>query len=175
MLQLHLSDQQFYYLLRCDLYKRFDGTHQAIACMVSTIWVLGKLINSLAPGRFGSHIKTIILKCIIQKSSLGTHREIALNWIPQNFSNEKWTLVQVMVWCRQATSHYLSHCWRRYIISVICRHIASLGHNKMHSKMLYTEQCRVCFGLNSSFPGQNGRHFPDDVFICFFFNEMFFI
>ena len=25
MLQLHLSDQQFYYLLRCGLYKRFDG------------------------------------------------------------------------------------------------------------------------------------------------------
>ena len=25
MLQLHLSDQQFYYLLRCDLYYRFEG------------------------------------------------------------------------------------------------------------------------------------------------------
>ena len=26
MLQLHLSDQQFYYLPRCDLYKRLDGS-----------------------------------------------------------------------------------------------------------------------------------------------------
>ena len=27
MLQLHMSDQQFYYLLRCALYKRFDGNN----------------------------------------------------------------------------------------------------------------------------------------------------
>ena len=25
------------------------------------------------------------------------------------------TLVQVMAWCRQATSHYLSQCWSRYL------------------------------------------------------------
>ena len=25
------------------------------------------------------------------------------------------TLVQVMAWCRQATSHYLSQCWPRYV------------------------------------------------------------
>ena len=28
MLQLHLSDQQFYCLLRCDLYHRFDSSSQ---------------------------------------------------------------------------------------------------------------------------------------------------
>ena len=40
---------------------------------------------------------------------------LALMWIPQNFTNEKLTLVQVMAWCHQATSHYLSQCWPRFI------------------------------------------------------------
>ena len=29
--------------------------------------------------------------------------------------------------------------------------------------------------VNSSFPGQNGRHFADDIFGCIFMNEMFFV
>ena len=32
---------------------------------------------------------------------------------PQNLTDDKSTLVQVMAWCRQATSHYLSQCWAR--------------------------------------------------------------
>ena len=34
-----------------------------------------------------------------------------LRWMPRNFTIEKSTLVQVMAWCRQATSHYMSQCW----------------------------------------------------------------
>ena len=30
-----------------------------------------------------------------------------------DLTDDKSTLVQVMAWCRQATSHYLSHCWHR--------------------------------------------------------------
>ena len=37
--------------------------------------------------------------------------EIALRWMPLDLTDEKSTLVQVMAWCRQATSHYLSQCW----------------------------------------------------------------
>ena len=36
-----------------------------------------------------------------------------LRWLPQDFTNDKSTLVQVMAWCRQATSHYLNQCWPR--------------------------------------------------------------
>ena len=38
---------------------------------------------------------------------------IALRWMQKNLTNEKSTLVQVMAWCRQATSHYLNQCWLR--------------------------------------------------------------
>ena len=37
--------------------------------------------------------------------------EIALTWKPQDLTDDKSTLVQVMAWCRQATSQYLSQCW----------------------------------------------------------------
>ena len=36
-----------------------------------------------------------------------------LRWMPQNLTDDKSTLVQVMPWCRQATSHYLNQCWPR--------------------------------------------------------------
>ena len=52
---------------------------------------------------------------------LSISTEIALRWIPQDFSDYEWTLIQVMAWCRQAPSHCLSHCWPRF-----CRHVPSL-------------------------------------------------
>ena len=39
--------------------------------------------------------------------------EIALRWTSLDLSDDKSTLVQVMAWCRQATSHYLNQCWPR--------------------------------------------------------------
>ena len=46
-----------------------------------------------------------------QSNSLSAHWEIVPRWMPWNITNEKSTLVQVMAWCHQATSHYLSLCW----------------------------------------------------------------
>ena len=40
----------------------------------------------------------------------GISYEIALRWMPQDLTDDKSTLVQVMAWCRQATS---SQCWPR--------------------------------------------------------------
>ena len=35
--------------------------------------------------------------------------------MPLNLTEDKSTMVQVMAWCCQATSHYLSQCWPRFI------------------------------------------------------------
>ena len=43
----------------------------------------------------------------------GISYEIVLRWMPLDFTDDKSTLVQVMSWCRQATSHYMSQCWPR--------------------------------------------------------------
>ena len=45
--------------------------------------------------------------------SWGISYEISLRWMPLDLTDDKSTLVQVMAWCRQATSHYLSQCWPR--------------------------------------------------------------
>ena len=41
--------------------------------------------------------------------------EIALIWLSLDFTDDQSTLVQVMAWCRQATSHYLSQCWPSFL------------------------------------------------------------
>ena len=43
----------------------------------------------------------------------GISCEIALLWISLDFADDQSTLVQVMAWCHQATSHYLSQGWPR--------------------------------------------------------------
>ena len=69
-------------------------------------------INLLAPGRYVSNFKGMVFELIIQNCSWGTRFEnCPRRLMPQNFSNDKSTLVQVMDWCRQATSHCMSQCW----------------------------------------------------------------
>ena len=46
----------------------------------------------------------------------GISYEIALRWMPLDCTDDKSALVQVMAWCRQATSHYLSQCWPRSML-----------------------------------------------------------
>ena len=52
-------------------------------------------------------------------SSVIVHR-----WMSRGLTDNKSTLVRVMAWCRQATSHYLGQWWPRY-------HMASLRHNDL--------------------------------------------
>ena len=70
-------------------------------------------LNSLAPGRCGNHFKSVISKHMLWIKFMGTSCEIALRRMPQNTFDNKPTLVQVMAWCSQATSRYLSQCWPR--------------------------------------------------------------
>ena len=43
----------------------------------------------------------------------GISYKIALRWMPLYLIDDKSTLVQVMAWCHQASSHYLNQCWPR--------------------------------------------------------------
>ena len=38
---------------------------------------------------------------------------ILLIWMSWGFTDDRSTLIQVMAWCGQATSHYLNQCWPR--------------------------------------------------------------
>ena len=55
---------------------------------------------------------------VIFKQSLvidGWYIFCALIWMSLDFTDDQSTLVEVMAWCHQATSHYLSQCWPRYL------------------------------------------------------------
>ena len=70
------------------------------------------LSNSFAPAICGRDFKYIIFT-LLTYNSFGTHSETASDWMSQNLTNEKSTWIHVMVWWRQAISHYLSQCWPR--------------------------------------------------------------
>ena len=70
--------------------------------------------NSLAPGKCGSDFWKINFKLVTQNGSLRTQ---CLRWIQENTFDDKSTLVEVMAWCHQAASHYLSQCWPKSMSS----------------------------------------------------------
>ena len=74
-------------------------------------WNISQSLNSLAPGIFEWNFRHVISKQILVIDDWGISSEITLTWKPQDLTDDTSTLVQVMAWCRQATSHYLSQCW----------------------------------------------------------------
>ena len=75
--------------------------------------VLWCLLNSLAPGKCKWNFRYLIFKQVLVIDGWRISCKIALIWMSLDFTDDQSTLVQVMAWCRQATSHYLSQCWPR--------------------------------------------------------------
>ena len=84
-----------------------DGQLQAIEENREMVSVF----NPLAPGRPRCHFKTAIFNLILLIGIFTSTKYNALRWMPWDLTYDNSTLVQVMAWCRQATSHYLSQCW----------------------------------------------------------------
>ena len=101
----------------------FRGVIEAMLCKQSAHVALHKethYLNSLAPGRFESMFRYTFWGNfsnwwprypVIDDQVIPCG--IVLWWLLLNLTDDKSTLVQVMAWCRQATSHYLSQCWLR--------------------------------------------------------------
>ena len=88
--------------------------HSGSASILSTNSVKGASLkfNSLPPqGEW--NFRKEIFNLIWLIDGWGISFKIALRWISLGISDYKSTLVQVMTWCRQATSHYLNQCWPR--------------------------------------------------------------
>ena len=67
-----------------------------------THWPLGDLNKILDKSFF---------KLILVIDGWGISCDIAIRWMSVDLTDDKLTLVQVMAWCHQAKSHYLSQCW----------------------------------------------------------------
>ena len=99
MFQLHLSDHQFYCLLKCEvrgLMVRFFIHNLHNSFHAGDVAVILKISN------FQLYIKDKYLELDIYSSP---------RWMPPNPIDYQSTLVKAIAWCRQATSHYLSQCW----------------------------------------------------------------
>ena len=80
------------------------------------LYYMSMQLNSLALGRFEWNFRNAIFKLIVMIDGWGISCEIALIWMWTDFTDDHSTLVQVMAWCHQATSHYLSQCWPRSLL-----------------------------------------------------------
>ena len=67
----------------------------------------------MAPGKFEWKFRHVIFKQILVIDVWGISSENALIWMSLDSADDQSTLVQVMAWCSQATSHYLSQYWPR--------------------------------------------------------------
>ena len=85
----------------------------SICCSESSMKAvrLDTIFNTLAPRKFEWNFRHVIFKQILVIDACGISCEIALLWMSLDFTSDQSTLVQVMAWCRQVTSHYLSQCW----------------------------------------------------------------
>ena len=73
----------------------------------------GLLFNSLAPGKFEWNFRYLTFQIISVIDGWIIAFELALRWMSLNLMDDESTLVQVITWCRQATSHHLRQCWPR--------------------------------------------------------------
>ena len=74
-----------------------------------------KFFNSLASGKFEWNFRYVLFKWILVINGWGISCEISLICISLDLTDNQSTLVQVMAWCHQTTSHYLSQCWPRFL------------------------------------------------------------
>ena len=61
--------------------------------------------------------KSVISKHMLRNKFMSASCEIALRWMPQNTFDDNSTLVEVTAGYCQETSHYLSQCWTRFVLS----------------------------------------------------------
>ena len=90
------------------IWGRWDPGGPHVGPMNFAIWV-----KSLAPGRNGKNFKRTIFNLTSWIWFFSNSYEIILGRMPLDTRDDKSTLVQVMAWRCQATSHYLSQLWHR--------------------------------------------------------------
>ena len=77
------------------------------------LWTDTSDLNSLAPGISYCDFKDTIFNLALLLGIFKSAFDSVLRWMTQGLTDDKSKLVQVMAWCRQATSHCLNQCWPR--------------------------------------------------------------
>ena len=94
-----------------------------------SLWLYYHCINSSAPGRPECDSKKLISNLVLLIGIFRSSHDNALRWMQQDLSDDEstlaqvmacclTTLVQVMTWCCQATSHYLSQISTQFLVAL---------------------------------------------------------
>ena len=67
----------------------------------------------MVPGKSEWKFRYLIFQIISVTDGWAMSCELTHRWLSLDLNDDKSTLVQVMVWCRLATSHCLNKCWPR--------------------------------------------------------------
>ena len=79
-----------------------------------------------------------------------------------------------MAWCHQSTSHYLSQYWPRSLLPYSFTILFQLQYMQPQTPSVKAAATIIYTSPLTHPPGQNGRHFANDIFKCIFVNEFFF-
>ena len=83
---------------------------------IRTRTIQAQIVQVIAQWPLGDFSEILdIFKLISVTDGWGISCKSPLRWMPLDLTDDKSTLVPVMVWCRQATSHYLRQCWPRSV------------------------------------------------------------
>ena len=115
------------------------GTYPGVHTMCFTPFSC--IVNSLTPGRCGSDFQRVIFKLIMQNSSLGTHCEIALRWMPQSLINKKSTTQHwFRLWLGAVREQVIT--WAN-VYPDLCHHMVSLGHSELNLTIIGQDDVSV--------------------------------
>ena len=98
-------------------------------------------------------------------------KRVHLRWMPLDHTDDKSTLVQVMAWCRQATSHYPSQCWPRFMSPYGITRPQCVKKQKTNIFIFLKHGVTINQLVNTLRSWQNGCHVADDIFKCIQFIE----
>ena len=100
-------------------FRWWPDANQATGLYLNQWWlVYWRIYASLGINELtlGCNLQLVIFKDIAGIDILGISWEIALRGMPQNLTDDQSISVQVMAWCHQAPSHYLSQCWPKSLM-----------------------------------------------------------
>ena len=100
-------------------------------------------VNSLTPVVLDYSIKLVDFKLISTIIIRSIFCEMAIRWMLQYLTDDQSPLVQVMAWCCQATSHYLSQCWPRSLLPYDVTRLqwVKSGSNNTHYRFVHLYWC----------------------------------
>ena len=79
--------------------------HHSNSRLISTAFL------HIGPGRSGCDFKSILSNLVWLISVFRSGQDDALRWMPQNLTDDKSELVQVIAWCREPINYDLNQRW----------------------------------------------------------------